>query len=107
MAFVAGGVNMKATWNGQVIAESNATLQIEGNEYFPRESVKSEFMQDSQTHTTCPWKGEASYYTLAVDDKTNTDAAWYYSVPKEGSVERVGHDFANYVAFWKGVEVSV
>jgi uncharacterized protein (DUF427 family) len=97
---------MKATWNGQVIAESEETIQIEGNQYFPPSSVKRDFAQPSSTHTTCPWKGEASYYDVVVGGQTNHDAAWYYPQPKEGSIERVGHDFTDYVAFWNGVQVT-
>ncbi|HSH31395.1 MAG TPA: DUF427 domain-containing protein [Candidatus Saccharimonadales bacterium] len=97
---------MKATWDNQVIAESDQTIVIEGNQYFPPASVKQEFLSASPNHTTCPWKGEASYYSITVDGQTNPDAAWYYPTPKEGSVERVGQDFSNYVAFWKGVTVT-
>lgn len=97
---------MKAVWNGQILADSGDFIEIEGNAYFPPDSVNKEFFTESTTHTTCPWKGEASYYTIKVDDKENHDAAWYYPVPKDGSVEKVGHDFANYVAFWKGVEIT-
>lgn len=96
----------KATWNGQVLAESDQTILIEGNQYFPPDSVKREFFKDSDLHTTCHWKGEASYYDVVVNGEVNDGAAWYYPVPKEGSVERVGKDFSNYVAFWRGVEVS-
>ncbi len=97
---------MKATWNGVTIAESDATIEIEHNQYFPPESVNREYLVESTFTTVCPWKGEAHYYTLVLDGKKNEDSAWYYPVPKEGSIERVGHDFTNYVAFWKGVEVS-
>ena len=99
---------MKAKWNNQVIAEANKEdlISIEGNWYFPPESIKNEFFTDSSTHSTCPWKGLASYYNVVVDGNENKDAAWYYAIPKEGSVEKVGKDFANYVAFWNGVEVG-
>ncbi len=97
---------MKAVWNGAVIAESNDTIVIEGNQYFPPDSVHREYLVDSDTHTICVWKGEASYYTLMVDGTENKDAAWYYPKPKDGSIEKVGHDFTNYVAFWNGVEVT-
>jgi uncharacterized protein (DUF427 family) len=97
---------MKATWNGAVIAESSDTVEIEGNQYFPPESVHREFLEESTHTTTCPWKGEAHYYTIVVNGERNENAAWYYPVPKDGSVEKVGHDFANYVAFWNGVEVE-
>ncbi len=91
----------KATWNGQVLAESDETIVVEGNHYFPPESVNKEFFQESSTHTTCPWKGLASYYTIAVDGESNADAAWYYPQPKDAAKE-----ITNYVAFWKGVQVT-
>lgn len=98
---------MKAVWNGQVIAEApqDELIRIEGNWYFPPLSVKRVFLIDSVTHTTCFWKGEASYYSISVNGEINTDAAWYYPDPKDGSVERVRNNFANFVAFWHGVEV--
>ncbi len=92
---------MKAIWKGQVIAESDRTVVVEGNHYFPKETVKAEFLRDSPTHTTCPWKGVASYYSLQVDGETNRDAAWYYPQTKEAAKHIEG-----YVAFWKGVKVS-
>lgn len=92
---------MKAIWNGQVIAESEDTVVVENNHYFPREAVRSEFLADSSTHTTCPWKGVASYYTLQVDGKNNVDAAWYYPDPKPAASQITGR-----VAFWKGVQVT-
>jgi uncharacterized protein (DUF427 family) len=92
---------MKAIWRGQVIAESDRTVVVEGNHYFPKETVKAEFLRDSPTHTTCPWKGVASYYSLQVDGETNRDAAWYYPQTKEAAKHIEG-----YVAFWKGVKVS-
>lgn len=91
---------MKAVWNGMVIAESDDTKVVEGNHYFPADSVKREFLEPSQTNTVCGWKGTASYYTLAVEGKRNPDAAWYYPDPKDAAKEIAGH-----VAFWKGVEV--
>ena len=99
---------MKAIWNNQVIAEASkeALIRIEGNWYFPPESLKREFFTDSSHHTTCVWKGEASYYDVIVDGQTNAFGAWYYPSPKEGSVERVGKDFAHYVAFWNGITVQ-
>lgn len=98
---------MKAVWNNQVIAEApkEHLLRIEGNWYFPPDAIKQEYFQESDRHTTCIWKGEASYYNVVVDEQTNLDAAWYYPEPKDGSIERAG-DFTNYVAFWRGVEVS-
>ncbi len=92
---------MKAIWNNQVIAESNDTVVVEGNHYFPLESVKKEFLHSSDTHTTCPWKGLASYYTLAVNGEKNKDAAWYYPKPKDAAKE-----IKDRVAFWRGVEVK-
>ena len=92
---------MKAIWNNRVIAESSDTLVIEGNHYFPHESVKKEFMKPSDKHTTCPWKGIASYYDVEVDNETNQDAAWYYPDPKDGAKTIKG-----YVAFWRGVSVE-
>jgi uncharacterized protein (DUF427 family) len=96
---------VKAIWNGTVIAESDQTIVIEGNQYFPPDSVHREYLMDSDTQTTCIWKGVANYYTLMVEGQENADAAWYYAEPKAGSIEKVGHDFTNYVAFWRGVEV--
>jgi uncharacterized protein (DUF427 family) len=92
---------MKAIWNGQIIAESDDTVVIENNHYFPRESVRDDLVTSSGTHTTCPWKGVASYYTLQVDGKSNVDAAWYYPDPKPAA-----HEIKGRVAFWKGVQVT-
>ncbi len=92
---------MKAIWNGQVLAESNETKVIEGNHYFPPESINKAFFRSSGTHTTCPWKGVASYYTLDVDGKENPDAAWYYPEASELAKQIKGH-----VAFWKGVAIE-
>lgn len=92
---------MTATWNNQTIAESNDTIVVENNHYFPIGSVKREFLKESDTHSACPWKGTASYYSLEVDGKTNKDAAWYYPEAKEKAKNIEG-----YVAFWKGVEVK-
>ncbi len=92
---------MKAIWNNQVIAESDDTVIVEGNHYFPRSSVKSEYLTDSPTHSVCPWKGTASYHTLTVDGKSNPDAAWYYPQPKDAARE-----ITDRLAFWKGVEVK-
>lgn len=99
---------MKAVWNNQVIAEADKTdlIRIEGNWYFPPSAIKNEFFTPSETQTECPWKGIASYYTVVVDGETNQDAAWFYSSPKNGSIERVGKDYTNFVAFWRGVEVE-
>ena len=92
---------MKATWNGTVLAESDETEVVEGNHYFPKASLKEDFFEESGKHTTCPWKGEASYYTVVVDGEENADAAWYYPEPKEAAQQIKDH-----VAFWKGVEVT-
>lgn len=92
---------MKATWNGAVVAESDDTVVVEGNHYFPADAIKREYFQNSNTHTTCPWKGEASYYTLTVDGKTNPDAAWYYPTPKPAAEE-----IKDRVAFWRGVKLE-
>ncbi|GAC1426401.1 MAG: DUF427 domain-containing protein [Candidatus Velthaea sp.] len=92
---------VKAIWNGTVIAESTKTEVVEGNHYFPAGDVKREYFKDSATHSTCPWKGVASYYTLDVEGKQNPDAAWYYPTPKDAAKNIEG-----YVAFWKGVEVK-
>jgi uncharacterized protein (DUF427 family) len=92
---------MKAIWNGTVIAESDTTIEVEGNQYFPPDTIKSEFFQPSDTHTICPWKGEASYYNVQVNGDVNKDAAWYYPSTKPAADEIKG-----YVAFWKGVKVE-
>jgi len=97
---------MKAIWEKQIIAESDETVVIEGNHYFPAAAVKREYLEESDHTSSCPWKGEAHYYDIVVNGKRNENGAWYYPVPKEGSVERIGHDFANYVAFWNGVEIT-
>ncbi|MEM9000291.1 MAG: DUF427 domain-containing protein [Bacteroidota bacterium] len=92
---------MKAIWNNQIIAESNDTVVIENNHYFPAESIKEEYFKPSDTHTTCPWKGVASYYSLEVDGKENTDAAWYYPQASE-----LAKNIEGKVAFWKGVTIE-
>lgn len=91
---------MKAIWNNTVIAESNETVEVEGNQYFPAAAVKMEFLQESDRHTTCPWKGEASYYHVSVNGETNKNAAWYYAQPSDAAKAITGH-----IAFYKGVEV--
>ena len=90
-----------ASWNGAVIAQSDKTIEIEGNQYFPFDSVNTSFLVDSNATTTCPWKGTANYYSLSVDGETNYDAVWVYREPKEAAKE-----IAGYVAFWRGVEVT-
>ena len=92
---------MKAIWKGAVLAESDETVVVEGNHYFPADSIKREHFRESEKHTTCPWKGEASYYDVLVGDEVNADAAWYYPAPKEGAKEIKDH-----VAFWQGVRVE-
>ena len=92
---------MKATWNGAVLAESDQTIVVEGNHYFPPDAVHREHFQASSEHTICPWKGEASYYTVVVDGQQNADAAWYYPHPKDAAKE-----ITDYVAFWRGVKVE-
>ncbi|MFS8798971.1 DUF427 domain-containing protein [Synechococcus sp. R60.3] len=91
----------RAIWNGVVVAETDRYETVEGNIYFPPESLRREYFQPSSTHTICPWKGEASYYTLVVNGQENKDAAWYYPDPKPAAANIRG-----YVAFWKGVKVE-
>jgi uncharacterized protein (DUF427 family) len=91
---------MKAIWNGKVIAESIDIVNVEGNAYFPVESLNKEYLKASETHTVCHWKGTASYYDLEVDGKTNRDAVWYYPNPSS-----LAKSITNRVAFWKGVQV--
>ncbi|GAB5489046.1 MAG: DUF427 domain-containing protein [Parasphingorhabdus sp.] len=90
-----------ARWNGVVIAESDQTVVVEGNHYFPRDAVWSKYLMRSDTTTHCPWKGDASYHSLIVNGETNDDAAWYYPAPKEKAAE-----IKDRIAFWKGVEVT-
>lgn len=92
---------MKAIWKDTVIAESDSTVVVEGNHYFPESSVNREFISFSNHKTSCAWKGQASYYSLTVNGDVNLDAAWYYADPKEAAANIKG-----YVAFWKGVQVS-
>lgn len=91
----------KAVWNGVVLAESDQCEVVEGNQYFPPDAIKSDYFKASDTHTTCPWKGVASYYSLEVDGQVNQDAAWYYPDPKDAAKNIKG-----YIAFWKGVQVQ-
>jgi uncharacterized protein (DUF427 family) len=93
-------MSMQAMWNGEVIAESDDTVVVENNHYFPLDSVRQDVLRPSQYETVCPWKGTASYYSLEVDGKLNQDAAWYYPEPKEAAA-----DIRDRVAFWRGVEV--
>ncbi|HXM35994.1 MAG TPA: DUF427 domain-containing protein [Pyrinomonadaceae bacterium] len=92
---------MKAIWNNAVLAESDKTIVIEGNHYFPPEAISKGHFQESGTHTVCPWKGTASYYDVVVDGTTNKDAAWYYPDTKPAA-----HEIKNYIAFWHGVKVE-
>jgi uncharacterized protein (DUF427 family) len=92
---------MKATWNGATLAESDNTVVVEGNHYFPISSIRSEFFHKSSTHTHCHWKGEASYYNIEINGQVNKDAAWYYADPSEAAKQIKDH-----VAFWKGVQVT-
>lgn len=91
----------RAIWNGVVLAESDDTKIVEGNHYFPPESVNKDFFQDSSTNSFCPWKGEANYYTIVVDGQENRDAAWVYPTPKPAA-----KDIKDHVAFWRGVTVE-
>ncbi len=91
----------KAIWKGQVLADSDAVEEVEGNKYFPPDSVNKEYFEESNTQTECPWKGTAQYYHIKVDGEVNVDAAWYYPSPKEAAGNIKGH-----VAFWRGVEIE-
>jgi uncharacterized protein (DUF427 family) len=92
---------MKAIWNDQIIAESEETVVVEGNHYFPPSSINKEFYKETETHTMCPWKGTASYYSLHVNGEENKDAAWYYP-----EVSELAKNIKGYVAFWKGIKVE-
>ena len=91
----------KATWNGVVLAESDHTEVVEGNHYFPPESINRAYFQESSTHTVCPWKGEASYYTIVVAGQENPDAAWTYPAPSKAAAQIKDH-----VAFWRKVMIE-
>jgi len=93
---------MKATWSNTIIAESNDTKIVENNHYFPQDSIKEEYFKLSDSHTRCPWKGEASYFNIEVEGEVNQDAAWYY--PQSSHAAK---PIENYVAFWKGIKVTV
>ena len=93
-------MKFQAVYHGTVIAESDQTVVVEGNHYFPAQSVGAEFLQDSSTHTTCHWKGEASYYSVTADGRTSQDAAWHYPSPSAEAAAITDH-----IAFWKDVEV--
>jgi uncharacterized protein (DUF427 family) len=92
---------MKATWHGATLAESDDTVVVEGNHYFPANSMNRTYFRESATHTHCPWKGEASYYDISVNGDVNKDAAWYYPEPKEAAA-----NIKDRVAFWNGVAVE-
>ncbi len=92
---------MKAIWNDTVIAESDDTVVVENNHYFPANSIKKEYFKNSDWHTTCPWKGVASYYTITVDGEENKDAAWYYP-----EVSELARTIKGRIAFWKGVQIE-
>lgn len=92
---------MKAIWQDAVLAESDKTIVVEGNHYFPPASVNRAHFRESSTHTTCPWKGQASYYDVVVGGEANKDAAWYYPEPKDAAAQ-----IRDYVAFWRGVTVK-
>ena len=91
---------VKASWNGQILAESDNTILVEGNHYFPPETINQEFFKESDSHTICSWKGVASYYDVEVDDQVNRNAAWYYPKPNDAA-----NKIAGYIAFWHGVQV--
>jgi uncharacterized protein (DUF427 family) len=93
-------MKMRAIWNGTVLAESDRTIVVEGNHYFPPDTVERGHLVASETHTACPWKGQASYYDLRVGGEQNKDAAWFYADPKPDASH-----IRDYVAFWHGVEV--
>lgn len=99
---------MKAIWNDKVLAEADKEdlIYIEGNWYFPPDSINKEYFKPNDQHTHCFWKGEASYYDIDVDRKVNESAAWYYPEPMDGSIDKVKKDFTDFVAFWHGVEVN-
>jgi uncharacterized protein (DUF427 family) len=92
---------VKAVWNGVTVAESDATVTVEGNHYFPRDSVNMALLHDSSTKSNCPWKGTAQYYSVEANGETNPDAAWYYPEPKAAAAEIKGR-----IAFWKGVKIA-
>jgi uncharacterized protein (DUF427 family) len=96
------GIMAKATWEGAVLAESNQTVEVEGNQYFPLDAIRKEYFQPSNEHSVCPWKGTASYYDIDVNGKRNPGAAWYYPDPKPAAKQIKDH-----VAFWKGVKVEM
>jgi uncharacterized protein (DUF427 family) len=101
-------INYTATWQNQVVATANLqeVINIEGNVYFPKASVSQQFLMQTNTTYTCPWKGDCTYYNVTVNGQVNPDAAWSYNAPKDSAIAIVGKDFSGYVAFWKGIVVS-
>jgi uncharacterized protein (DUF427 family) len=95
------GIMAKATWEGAVLAESDKTVEVEGNQYFPPDAIRKEYFRQSEQHSVCPWKGTASYYDIEVKGQRNAGSAWYYPEPKPAARQIQG-----YVAFWKGVKVE-
>jgi len=91
----------KATWEGAVLAESSRCVEVEGNQYFPPDSIERKYFKASETHTVCPWKGTASYYDIEVNGQRNHDAAWFYPEPKDAAKQ-----IRDYVAFWRGVKIE-
>lgn len=91
----------KAYWNNTILAQSDQTIVVEGNHYFPPDAVNWQYLIPSETHTICHWKGQASYYTIAIDGQSNKDAAWFYPEPKEAAKQ-----IRDYIAFWRGVKVE-
>lgn len=94
-------MRMQAIWNGAVLAESDQTIVVEGNHYFPPQAISQEFFRANSKHTTCPWKGVASYYDVVVGDQVNPGGAWYYPTPKPAAKQ-----IENYVAFWQGIKIE-
>ena len=94
-------MTVRATWNGVVVAESDQTVVVEGNHYFPASAVRTDYLRPSETTTFCPWKGTASYYSVEIGEEKNPDAAWYYPAPMEAAASITDH-----VAFWRGITVS-
>jgi uncharacterized protein (DUF427 family) len=95
------GIMAKAMWEGAVLAESDSTVEVEGNQYFPPDAIRKEYFKASDAHSVCPWKGTASYYDVEVSGKRNSGAAWFYPEPKDAAKQIKG-----FVAFWKGVKVE-
>lgn len=105
-ALVNSEIDMKAIWKDTVIAESDETLEIEGDVYFPQSTIKKQYINASKSHMPCPWRGEANCWSIEISGDILTDAAWYYPAPDEKAIAKVGTDFTGYVAFGKGVEIT-